>query len=130
VLIAAEGNSDWRGDVDGLNLANRMANDPTLSFSQALGGYYGGQPPASHSRIDELATHSQYFKRDENGQPLRDSNGRYQIDTGKLAEDGRYIAVLLNPGTVALGALLSRQVTGALEDWMEAERTCQHGNDD
>jgi len=65
--IANERNEDWYGDIDGLNLANRLRQNPNMSLTQALNGYYGtGQ---YQNRIDEFATHSRHIQRDANGRP-------------------------------------------------------------
>jgi hypothetical protein len=96
--IRNEGTEDWNGDIDGLNLANRLRQNPNLSITDALKGYYGtGQ---YQNRIDEYATHSRYIQRDANGVPQRDAQGDYVVDRDKLAREAKGFAVILDPRAI------------------------------
>lgn len=92
--ISREGNEDWNGDIDGLNLANRLRQNPNLSITDALNGYYG--TGEDRNRIHEFATHSRYIQRDANGVPQRDANGHYVVDRDKLASEAKAFAIVLD----------------------------------
>ncbi|MBZ4419229.1 hypothetical protein [Myxococcus sp. RHSTA-1-4] len=67
---------DLKGDIDGLNIANRLSKNPNASLTDTFKSYYDNVDPKS--RLDELATHSPYFKKDEKGQ--------YVVDQDALAK--------------------------------------------
>ncbi len=106
--VAEEGDYDWNSDLDGLNLAKRLETHPNQSLADALGGYYDSGE--YKNRADEFATHSEYVKRDGNGQPVKDKNGHYEMDTEKMAEDSFLAGLLLSKGDpkVLAGGVLDK----------------------
>jgi hypothetical protein len=123
--IARENDFDWNGDIDGLNLANRLSQNPNLSLTDALNGYYGsGQ---YQNRIDEFATHSPYVQRDENGVPRRDAQGNYQLETGRLGTDARNFAEMLDKDVLSTlgfteGDYSTTEVVDAFGRWLNEQR--------
>ena len=114
--IAKEGDADWNGDIDGLNLANRLQRSPNMSITQALNGYYGtGQ---YQRRIDEFATHSRYIQRDANGRPQRDAQGDYAVNRDLLAFEAHGFSLLLDPRSINNPA---REVADAWVRWFKAQ---------
>ncbi|HZH14253.1 MAG TPA: hypothetical protein VE057_07830 [Archangium sp.] len=114
--IAKEGDADWNGDIDGLNLANRLQRNPNMSITQALNGYYGtGQ---YQRRIDEFATHSRYIQRDANGRPQRDAQGDYAVNRDLLAFEAHGFSLLLDPRSINNPA---REVADAWVRWFKAQ---------
>ncbi|WP_342375187.1 hypothetical protein NVS55_28325 [Myxococcus stipitatus] len=119
--IAKEGDGDWNGDIDGLNIAKRLADSPGKSIGQTLKDYYG--TGAYQKRVDEFARHSKYIQRDANGVPGRTANGAYAVDTQKLADDAKSFAKVLGfGGYVDSGTALA--VAQAWERWLS--RNTQH----
>ncbi|QSQ22716.1 hypothetical protein JY651_47750 [Pyxidicoccus parkwayensis] len=125
VAIASESNYDWNGDLDGLNLAKRLETNPNQSLGDAMKGYYDSGE--SRNRVDEYATHGEYVKRDDNGQPKKDKNGHYQLDTDAIARDGLLTGVLLSKGSIADDVLKDlvnplsskpKEVAEAFEKWL------------
>jgi hypothetical protein len=93
--INAEGDEDWNGDIDGLNLAHRLQQNPSQGIAGALNSYYGtGQ---DQNRIDEYATHSRYIQRDGDGVPQRDAQGHYVVDRERLAREAHAFSIILDP---------------------------------
>lgn len=122
--IAGQQDYDWNGDIDGLNLANRLRQDPNLSITDALNGYYGtGQ---YQNRINEYATHGDYIRRDSSGAPLRDAQGNYQVDTQRLANEGREFAEILDRDVggilgVSQGDYPATEVSEAWARWLNSQ---------
>lgn len=124
--IAAEGSYDWNGDLDGLNLAHRLETNPNQSAADALKSYYDSGE--SKNRLDEAATHSKYFKRDDKGIPQRDDKGHYKMDTDKMASDAFVVALMLgHNGEIAKDGVLdklnpfqdkAKDVAKAFERWV------------
>ncbi|QRO00360.1 hypothetical protein JRI60_15670 [Archangium violaceum] len=121
--IGNEGKEDWYGDIDGLNLANRLAQNPNQSLTQVLGDYYGkGQ---YQNRIDEFATHSRYIQRDGQGQPLRDAQGHYVVDKQKLESEAYAFANILSPKSINNP---SGEVVNAWSRWFNQEQDAARNN--
>ncbi|RKH62931.1 hypothetical protein [Corallococcus llansteffanensis] len=126
--VAGEGDYDWNGDLDGLNVAHRMETNPNLSASDALKSYYDSGE--SKNRLNEVATHSKYFQRDGAGVPRWDDKGHYKMDLDKMASDGFVAALLLghDKDTLSGGALdkvnpfqdKAKDVAKAYEKWVHA----------
>ncbi|MCK6546455.1 hypothetical protein L6R52_11445, partial [Myxococcota bacterium] len=114
--IDAEGDADWNGDLDGNNLAKRLADDPDASLADTVRGYYSGD---YRDRIDEWATHSKYVERSDDGVPLRDADGHYVLDRDQLQRDANGFAVLLSQGGTLnpLNRFEDRAVIDAWADW-------------
>ncbi|QSQ14159.1 hypothetical protein [Myxococcus landrumensis] len=113
--IKSEGDGDWNGDIDGLNIAKRLANNPGASIGQTLKDYYG--TGAYQNRVDEFAKHSKYIQRDANGTPGRTASGAYAVDTQKLAQEAKSFARVLGlGGYVDEGTALG--VAKAWEQWL------------
>lgn len=122
--IAAEGDADWNGDIDGQNLAHRLASDPGASLTDTVRGYYGGD---QQRRIDEWATHSKYVRRDEAGVPLRDPHGNYQLDRDRLQGDAHNFANLLSKGAALIPGndYAEREVVDAFGAWLRQAQAAQ-----
>ncbi len=82
--VAREGNGDWNGDLDGQNLAHRMAQNPNLSITDALKGYYG--TGEDKNRVNEWASHSPYVVRDASNKPVLDKDGNFTFTPQLKAE--------------------------------------------
>ncbi|MBN8226147.1 hypothetical protein JYK02_01340 [Corallococcus macrosporus] len=116
LAISREGNEDWYGDIDGLNLANRLRQKPALSITQALTDYYGtGQ---YQRRMDEFATHSRYIQRDAQGTPQRDAQGDYAVKRDLLARDAYAFSLVLDPHSINNP---SKEVADAWVRWFKAQ---------
>jgi hypothetical protein len=116
LAIAREGNEDWYGDIDGLNLANRLRRKPTQSITQALKDYYSaGQ---YKKRIDEFATHSRYIRRDAQGTPQRDAEGAPVVNSDLLAREAYAFSLLLDPRSINNA---SKEVADAWVRWFKAQ---------
>ncbi len=71
------------GDIDGLNLASRLGQNPNARLSDLFNAYYSGGGP--NGRMDELAASSPFIRK--NGSvPVRDAQGNYVLDMGKLTD--------------------------------------------
>ncbi len=120
--IGDERNEDWYGDIDGLNLANRLRQNPNASIADTLNGYYGtGQ---YQNRVDEFATHSRHIQRDANGVPQRDAQGHYVVDTERLSREAYGFSILLNPRSINNP---SDEVANAWARWLHQEQDATRG---
>lgn len=120
--IGREGNEDWYGDIDGLNLANRLRQNPNASIADTLNGYYStGQ---YQNRMDEFATHSRHIVRDQNGVPQRDENGHYKVDRDTLSREAYAFSIILNPKSINNPA---GEVTDAWTRWFNQEQDAARG---
>ncbi|WNG50858.1 hypothetical protein F0U60_47095 [Archangium minus] len=115
----AEGDNNWNGDIDGLNIAERLKRNPNLGLAQAFKDYYGGN--AYQRRVDEWAQHSKYFLRQANGEPARDKNGNYQLNQRLLQKDAENFFRVLNLGNDP-GQIVGGLVIGHFNDWLAAHR--------
>jgi hypothetical protein len=70
-----------RGDIDGLNLAARLSQDPKASLSDTFNAYFQAGPS---DPIGEFAASSPFVERDQNG-PVVNSSGNYVTDLPVLA---------------------------------------------
>ncbi|MBL8956570.1 MAG: hypothetical protein JNK82_37695 [Myxococcaceae bacterium] len=87
-----EGPGDWNGDLDGQNLANRMRQNPNLSITDALKGYYG---TGDHkNRVNEWASHSPYIVRNADGRPALDREGNFQFTPQLKADSEAFLKKL------------------------------------
>ncbi|WP_257448659.1 hypothetical protein [Archangium lipolyticum] len=125
--IKNESDYDWNGDLDGLNLAKRLADNPNQSITDAMKSYYGSGE--YKNRVDEYATHGGFVKRDGNGQPIKDKNGHYELDTKAIANAGVVTGILLSKGGIADDVLKeglnpfsdedkAKEVAEAFERWL------------
>ena len=92
--FADETDSDYNGDIDGLNIAKRLEVASSTTMSRVIAGYYasGGAP----TRIEELARTSRYVIRDANGTPKRTRDGRYALDAKAIRKDTGWLARLMS----------------------------------
>lgn len=119
--IKAEGDADWRGDIDATNLAHRYENDPKQRVSDLFATYYGNG--AYQHRVTELAGHSKYIKR-ENGQPVRDASGGFVVDREALQRDAsRFATLLRHDGSGEVNP--SREVVNAWQQWLQREQAME-----
>ena len=89
--------------------------------------YYGSGE--YKNRVDEFATYSGFVKRDGNGQPIKDKNGHYELDTKAIANAGVVTGILLSKGGIADDVLKeglnpfsdedkAKEVAEAFERWL------------
>ncbi len=123
--IADEGDGDWHGDIDGQNIAHRLASDPDASLADTVRGYYDGP---HERRIDEWATHSKYIQRDGAGVPKRDAGGNYVLDRAQLQKDAHHFADLIGKGILPGRDFAEAEVMDAFEAWLRSAQSSQGTN--
>lgn len=92
-LEAQAGRADLLGDLDGLNLAARIRANRGTDVGTLLRDYYATGSDAD--RMDEFASHSSLFKREADGTPIQDPEGRWVLDGSQLAGKVRTFATRL-----------------------------------
>lgn len=89
--LSGELGFDMNGDLDGLNIAQRLAKSPGTSMSSAVAAYYG----RGLRRVNEYVTHAKWIVRNADGTPKRTRYGGYELDHATFRRNTGWMANLI-----------------------------------
>lgn len=116
--LASEGEADLNGDLDALNVAERIRRNPRASVTSILSAYY-----AQPDRVAEYASHGVWFVRNADGTPKRTPYGRYELDRNVIERSTSWMARLIrvwNGDTDRVTRERRDAVVTAFETWLTA----------